>query len=161
MTWKIILAAGAALAAGCANQPAGNQAANASAGGNQAAEAANASASAPADPVQRRYDQTMSGQPLALPPAGFQLIVTRAEYAYNDRIPCHKHPYPRYVYIQQGNLRVTNHVTHRDYDFGPGDTAVESIDQWHEGLVTSRVPLILVAVEQAPRGDGNRVLCPR
>jgi quercetin dioxygenase-like cupin family protein len=157
MTWKIIVAAGAMLAAGCVNQPtADNQAANAAADGNQVAEAA----PAPANPVQRRYDQTMSGQPLALPPAGFQLVVTRAEYRHNDRIPCHKHPWPRYVYIQQGNLRVTNHVTRRDYDFGPGDTAVESIDQWHEGLVTSTVPLILVAVEQVPRGDENRVLCP-
>jgi quercetin dioxygenase-like cupin family protein len=148
MTWKAIAAA-AALAAGCSAGPAGNG----------AAANASANASAPANPVQRRYDETMSGQPLALPPAGFQLVVTRAQYAPRDRIPCHKHPWPRYVYIQQGNLRVTNHVTGRDYDFGPGDTAVESIDQWHEGVVTGTVPLILVAVEQAPRGDQNRVFC--
>jgi quercetin dioxygenase-like cupin family protein len=159
MTWKTIAAAAAALAAGCSAGPAGNRAAN-QAGGEAAANAsASASASAPENPIQRRYDETMSGQPLAVPPAGFQLVVTRAQYPHNHRIPCHKHPWPRYVYIQQGNLRVFNRVTRREYDFGPGDTAVESIDQWHEGLVTSTVPLILVAVEQVPRGDENRVLC--
>jgi quercetin dioxygenase-like cupin family protein len=153
MTWKLIVAAGGALAAACTTEPA------APANDHGAAATPAATQAAPANPVQRRYDETMSGQPLALPPAGFQLVVTRAQYSPRDRIPCHKHPWPRYVYIQQGNLRVTNHVTRRDYDFGPGDTAVESIDQWHEGVVTSTVPLILVAVEQAPRGDENRVLC--
>jgi len=153
MTWKLIVAAGAALAAACTAEPA--EPAN-----DQSAATENAAAPAPAAPVQRRYDETMSGQPLALPPAGFQLAVTRAQYPPRYRIPCHKHPYPRYVYIQQGNLRVHNYVTNRDYDFGPGDTAVESIDQWHEGLVTSAGPLILVALEQVPRGDENRTLCP-
>jgi len=152
MTWKLIVAAGAALAAACTPEPA--------APSNDQNASATADPAAPANPIERRYDQTMSGQPLALPPAGFQLAVTQAQYPPRYRIPCHKHPYPRYVYIQQGNLRVHNYVTNRDYDFGPGDTAVESIDQWHEGVVTSAGPLILVALEQVPRGDENRTLCP-
>lgn len=154
MIWKIIAAAMAALAAGCTPYATG------AADHDQNAAAENRAASAPANPIQRRYDETMSGQRLVPPPPDFQLVVTRAEFQPGHVIPCHKHPHPRYVYLQQGSLRVRNHVTNRDYDFVAGDTAVESVDQWHQGLVTSDVPLILVAMEQVPRGRDNSIPCP-
>jgi quercetin dioxygenase-like cupin family protein len=153
MAWKTIAAATAALAAGCSTQPA--EPAN-----NQTEAAAPAPAPAPANPIQTRYDETMSGQPLTRPPEPFQLLVTRAQYPSGYVIACHKHTWPRYVYLQAGNLRVTNHDTGNVYNFSAGQVLVESIGQWHEGLVTSREPVIVAAFEQVPPGQNNSSPCP-
>lgn len=153
MTWKLIAGTAAALAAGCTGQsaaPADNQTA-----------AANEAATAPANPIEERFDNTMSGQPLApSPPAPFQLLVTQARYGPGDVIPCHKHPWPRYVYLQAGRLQVTNYDVRRVYEFHAGQILVESIDQWHQGVVTGHEPAIVVAFEEVPRGRDNRVTWP-
>lgn len=150
MGWKGTAAASLALAlaAGCSTEPAAPA-------DNQAAAVTPAPAPAPANPIQTRYDRTMSGQPLTRPPTPFQLLVTRAQFPPGHVIACHKHTWPRYVYLQQGNLRVTNYDAHRVDDFAAGDILVEAIGQWHEGLVTSREPVILVAFEQVPPGQSN------
>ncbi|HYJ83247.1 MAG TPA: cupin domain-containing protein [Allosphingosinicella sp.] len=153
MTWKTIAIAAAALAAGCDSRPAAPVR-------NEAAAETPEAPAAPAEPVQRRFDETMSGQPLTRPPTPFQLVVTTLRLNPRHPIPCHRHTYPRYVYIQQGNLRVTNHDTGKVYNFATGDIAVESIGQWHEGLVTSTGLTILVAFEQVPPGEGNSTPCP-
>ena len=151
MAWRTIAAATAALAAGCSTEhaaPAGNA-------HDETAAAAPAGAPAPADPVQTRYDRTMSGQPLTRPPTPFQLLVTRATFPAGHVITCHKHTWPRYVYLQAGNLRVINFDRRTVYDFSAGDILVESIDQWHQGQVSSQGPATLVAFEQVPPGEGN------
>ena len=158
MAWKTMAAVGAALAAGCQPaEPANNR--------NASAAAAPGPAAAPANPIQRPFAQTMSGQRLIAPPGNFQLVVTRAQFPPRHVLTCHKHLYPRYVFLQQGSLRVHNYATGRDYDFAAGDALesnvlVESTDQWHQGLVTSDVPAVLVAFEQVPAGAGNSVPCP-
>jgi quercetin dioxygenase-like cupin family protein len=141
-------AAALALAAGCSTEP--GQPAN-----DAAASAPTATAPMATDPIQRRFDRTMSGQPLTQPPTPFQLLVTRVQFPPGHRIACHKHSWPRYVYLQQGNLRVINYDAHRVDDFTAGDTLVEAIGQWHEGLVSSQGPVILVAFEQVPPGQDN------
>lgn len=154
MAWRTIAAATAALAAGCSTGPAaptGNEAGN---------EAHNEAAAAPADPVQTRYDRTMSGQPLTRPPTPFQLLVTQATFAPGHVITCHRHSWPRYVYLQSGNLRVTNYATRAVYDFTAGQILVESIDQWHEGRVMGDAPVTLVALEQVPPGGTNSTPWP-
>src|SRR5215212_6912834 len=111
MAWKTIaVAAAAALVASCSNSPAAPD-------NNQAATPAPAAAAAPA---QQRFDATMSGQPLTRPPTPFQLTVTQLRLDPGHVIPCHRHTYPRYVYVQQGNLRVTNHDTGKVYNFSTG-----------------------------------------
>lgn len=155
MAWRMIAAAAAALAAGCSTEhaaPAHDDARNEA--GNEAA------AAAPADPVQTRYDRTMSGQPLTRPPTPFQLLVTQATFAPGHVITCHKHIWPRYVYLQAGNLRVTNYATRAVYNFSAGQILVESIDQWHEGRVMGPDPVTLVALEQVPPGGGNSTPWP-
>lgn len=152
MAWKTIAAAAAAaLVAGCDAGPAApdnNQADNQTEVGT------------PAEPAQQRFDETMSGQPLTRPPTPFQLAVTQLRLAPGHVIPCHRHTHPRYVYVQQGNLRVTNHDNGKVYNFSTGDVAVESIGQWHEGLVTSTGTTILVAFEQLPPDESNSTPCP-
>jgi quercetin dioxygenase-like cupin family protein len=154
MAWKTIAAAAAAvLVGGCdfgSSAPARNQ-----------ADAPPAAPASPAAPAQQRFDQTMSGQPLTRPPTPFQLAVTRLDLDPGHVIPCHRHTYPRYVYVQQGNLRVTNHDTRGVYNFSAGQVAVESIGQWHQGLVTSTgQQTILIAFEQVPPGADNSTPCP-
>ncbi len=157
MSWRMIAAATAALAAGCSTEPAAPDRNEAAA----AAPAANESAAAvPANPIQTRYDRTMTDQPLNRPPEPLQLLVTRATFPSGHVISCHRHTWPRYVYLQQGNLRVTNHDTGIVRDFSAGEVVVELYGQWHEGLVTSREPLMLVAVEQVPPGGNNSTPCP-
>ena len=145
MKLRMIAAATAtlAIAAGCSSEPAAPA-------GNEANETA---AAAPADPVQNRFDNTMSGQPLTgSPTPPFQLLVTQATFQPGHVITCHKHTWPRYVYLQSGNLRVTNYATRAVYNFSAGQILVESIDQWHEGRVMGPDPVTLVALEQVPRG---------
>jgi quercetin dioxygenase-like cupin family protein len=137
-----------ALAAGCSTEPAAPA-------HNEAAVAAPVPAPALPPPTQERFDRTMTGQPLARPPTPFQLLVTQAQFAPDHVIACHRHTWPRYVYLQQGNLRVTNYDAHRVDNFAAGDILVEAIGQWHEGLVTSREPVILAAFEQVPPGQSN------
>ena len=133
-----------ALAAGCSTEPAA-----------PAHNEAAAPAPAPTNPIPERFDRTMTGQPLTRPPTPFELMVTQAQFPPRHVIACHKHSWPRYVYLQQGNLRVTNYDAGSVHDFSAGQILVEAIDQWHEGLVTSQVPVILVAFEQVPPGQNN------
>jgi len=149
MAWKTIAAATAVLAVGCDAQqaaPARNEAA--------------AAAPAPANPVQTRYDKTMTGQPLNRPPTPFQLVVTQATFPSGHVIACHRHTWPRYVHLQAGNLRVTNHDTGTVHNFSAGQIVMESYNQWHEGLVTSREAVVLTAFEQVPPGQDNSAPCP-
>jgi quercetin dioxygenase-like cupin family protein len=151
MKLRMIAAATAALAAGCSAGPAATA-------NNATATAASAPAHGP--PVQRRYDNTMSGQPLTRPPTPFELLVTQATFPAGHLITCHKHTWPRYVYLQAGHLRVTNFDARTVYDFSAGDILVESIDQWHQGQVSSEGPVTLVALEQVPRGGTNSTPWP-
>ncbi|HMG47576.1 MAG TPA: cupin domain-containing protein [Allosphingosinicella sp.] len=147
MAWRMIAAATATLAAACSTQPAAPDR-------NEAATAP-APAPAPADPVQTRYDHTITRQALARPPTPFQLLVTQVTYAPGHVIACHKHSYPRYVYVQAGHLRVTTYNPRVEHHFTAGQIVVEAIDQWHEGRVMGSEPLMLVAVEQVPPGRDN------
>ena len=121
MAWKTIAAAAAAaLVAGCDAGPAA-QTRNETAA---AAPAARTDLEAPPVVTQKRYDKTMSGQPLKPPPTPFQLSVTRLDLPPGHVIPCHRHTFPRYVYIEQGGLEVTNHDVGKVYEFAEGDVAV-------------------------------------
>jgi quercetin dioxygenase-like cupin family protein len=147
----IAAAAALAIAAGCSTQPAALDR-NKATDGN---EATAAPAPAPANPIQTRYDRTITGQPLSRPPTPFQLLVTRAQFPPDHVIECHRHTWPRYVYLQAGHLRVTTYNPLRVHDFTAGQVVVEAIDQWHEGRVIGPGPVILVAFEQVPPGQNN------
>lgn len=117
-----------------------------------------AAAGAVATPIVRT-ETTVTGQPLRLPPAPVELVVTRVELPAGGAIPTHKHPWQRYVYVEAGAIRVTNHDAGTISDFAAGQVIVEAVDQWHEGRVTSAGPARLIVVDQVPPGESN--LIPR
>jgi quercetin dioxygenase-like cupin family protein len=122
------------------------------AGDNAAANAAAANAAAP---VVMDFNTTMTGQPLSVPPSPLELIVTVAQFPGGHLIPCHRHPWSRYVYLQAGAVRVTNYDAHTVNDFVAGQVLAEAIDQWHEARITSPGPATLIVVDQVPPGGSN------
>lgn len=126
------------------------------------AAACSASGQAPAGPGAVtnpvvRTETTVTGQPLRVPPAPFQLVVNRVEIPAGGIIPTHKHPWSRYVYVESGAIRVTNHDAGTVSDFAAGQVIVEAVDQWHEGRVTGDDPARLIVVDQVPPGESNLI----
>ena len=104
-----------------------------------------------------RTGTTVTGQPLRVPPAPFQLVVNRVEIPAGGIIPTHKHPWSRYVYVEAGAIRVTNHDAGTVSDFAAGQVIVEAIGQWHEGRVIGNAPVRLIVFDQVPPGQTNVV----
>ena len=104
-----------------------------------AAAACTSQAPAPA-PVTMRFNNTMTGQPLSVPPAPIQLVVTRAEFPSGHLIACHRHVWSRYVYLEAGAVRVTNYDAGTVNDFAAGQVLAEAIGQWHDARITSPGP---------------------
>jgi quercetin dioxygenase-like cupin family protein len=76
-------------------------------------------------------------------------------------MPVHKHPYPRYAYVQAGHLTVYAPDTGQRYDYKAGDFIVEVIDEWHYGENTGGEPVELLVIDQVPEGrSSNTVLKP-
>ena len=127
MAWRMIAALLLASAAACTSQ-----------------------APAPA-PVTMRFNNTMTGQPLSVPPAPIQLVVTRAEFPSGHLIACHRHVWSRYVYLEAGAVRVTNYDAGTVNDFAAGQVLAEAIGQWHDARITSPGPAVLIVVDQVPQ----------
>jgi len=104
-----------------------------------------------------RAGTTLTGQPLRVPPAPFELVVNRVEIPAGGIIPAHKHPWSRYVYIEAGAIRVTNHDSGTVSDFAAGQVIVEAIGQWHAGLVLGDAPARLIVFDQVPPGESNSI----
>ena len=76
---------------------------------------------------------TSSGQPIVLPQKDAQVIVSTYEISPGAVLPKHKHPFPRYAYVQAGTIAVTNVDTGKTETFKTGDFILEAVDQWHFG----------------------------
>ncbi|TGP55954.1 cupin domain-containing protein, partial [bacterium M00.F.Ca.ET.229.01.1.1] len=75
---------------------------------------------------------TASGQPITLPPKNVEVQVSAYEIAPGATLPVHKHPFPRYAYVEAGTLKVTNVETGNSNTYKTGDFIVETIGQWHQ-----------------------------
>ncbi len=102
--------------------------------------------------------QTSSGQPIALPRSNAEVIVTTLEIHPGAVLPRHLHPYPRYGYMLDGTLKVTNDQTGAIEVFKPGDFIVEAIGQWHHAEVIGNVPVKLLVIDQIEGGKGGNTL---
>ncbi len=92
--------------------------------------------------------QTSSGQPIKLPQSDVQVIVTTLEIHPGATLPRHLHPYPRYGYVMQGALKITNEQTGLSNVYKTGDFIVESIGQWHRAEIVGDEPVKLLVIDQ-------------
>jgi quercetin dioxygenase-like cupin family protein len=104
-----------------------------------------------------RTSTTITGQPLAAPPSPWEILVTRTELPSGGLLPMHKHPWPRYAFVQRGRLEVRYEQSGLVRTFGPGEAVVEAVDQWHEGRVIGAEPVTLIVLDQLPPGATNVV----
>lgn len=119
-----------------------------------------AAAQAPPGSVARPVAQaetTQSGQPILLPQGPVQVTVTETSVAAGGAITPHKHPFPRYAYILEGALRVTNLDTGTVTMLKAGDFAVEARDQWHRAEPLDGKGARLLVIDQTPPGQVNLV----
>ena len=100
---------------------------------------------------------TNSGQPIALPQGPVQVSVSRVVIPAGSKLPVHRHPYPRYAYVEAGRIRVTNVDTGGEVEFAPGGFIVEAIGQWHTGLALGTEDVRLLVIDQHPPGETNTV----
>ena len=111
----------------------------------------------PSATVLSRTTTTAIGQPVTLPQGPVEVVVSRVEIPAGAGLPMHKHPWPRFAYVESGRLRVHWEQAGLTREFGPGDTVVEAIDAWHEGAAIGDAPVRLIVFDQVPPGEANVV----
>ncbi|MER9231207.1 cupin domain-containing protein [Mesorhizobium sp. M0622] len=102
--------------------------------------------------------ETASGQPITLPQKDVQVLVSAYEIAPGATLPVHKHPFPRYAYVEAGTLQVTNVETGKSTTYQTGDFIVEMIGQWHQATNVGADPVKLLVIDQVEEGTKNTVL---
>lgn len=102
--------------------------------------------------------KTVSGQPLHAPPGAMALVATRIVLAKGAAIDPHMHLWPRYVYVESGEVRLTLLGTATSQTFTDRQMIVEPIGKWHSGVVTRDA--VLIAIEQVPPGRCNTIKPP-
>lgn len=110
---------------------------------------------APVTTTLKTLSATSAGQPLVAPAGPLQVTVSETAVPPHGQIAPHKHPYPRYVYVLSGQLKVTNLVTGQTYDLKAGDMSVDPVDQWHKAEALGSGPARLIALDQTPPGVSN------
>lgn len=121
------------------------------------AAAAAETPSAPTTTVLRTFDTTSAGQPVVMPAGPLRVSVSQTLIPPHGALPAHKHPYPRYVYVLEGQLRVTNLVTGQAQELKAGDVTIDPVDQWHKAEAIGDGPVRLIAVDQAPPGAATSI----
>jgi quercetin dioxygenase-like cupin family protein len=101
---------------------------------------------------------TAAGQPIRLPSGSVRVIVTQYDIAPGATLPVHKHLFPRYAYVEQGHLTVTEVDSGASHDYAQGDVIVEMVDRWHFGRNTGQDPVRLLVFDQVPDGASNTIL---
>jgi quercetin dioxygenase-like cupin family protein len=107
--------------------------------------------------ILSRNTTTITGQPLVLPPAPVEAVFSRVVMPAGGVLPMHKHPWPRYAFIESGRILVRYQAAGLEREFGPGETAIEAVDQWHEGRALGSEPVVLLVIDHVPPGEVNIV----
>ncbi|WP_296738844.1 cupin domain-containing protein [Mesorhizobium sp.] len=101
---------------------------------------------------------TASGQPITLPQKNVEVQVSSYQIAPGATLPVHKHPFPRYAYVEAGTLKVTNVETGVSTTYKTGDFIVEMIGQWHQATNVGTDPVKLLVIDQIEKGAKNTIL---
>ena len=125
-----------------------------------AAVAVAAEAKEAAPVVVKEIVKTMkndAGQAIALPRGPLQLVVSTYDIAPGAKLPQHKHPFQRYGYVLQGDLKVQQ-LGSSARIYHAGEFIAESVDRWHVGETVGEVPVKLLIIDQLPPGRKATVL---
>jgi quercetin dioxygenase-like cupin family protein len=101
---------------------------------------------------------TDSGQPIVLPQKDVQISVSTYEIPVGAKLPVHKHPYPRYAYVQSGTLREIYPDTGQTETYEQGKFVLEAVDQWHRAENVGSEPLKLLVIDLLPKGENSTIL---
>jgi quercetin dioxygenase-like cupin family protein len=101
---------------------------------------------------------TASGQPIKLPQSNAEVVVWIYDVPVGAKLAVHKHPFPRYAYVLQGTLQVTDVENSRTWHYKTGDFIVEMVDTWHYGATTGSEPVRLLVIDQVDKGQANTIL---
>jgi quercetin dioxygenase-like cupin family protein len=101
---------------------------------------------------------TASGQPITLPQKNVEVQVSAYQIAPGATLPVHKHPFPRYAYVEAGTLKVTNVETGNSNTYKTGDFIIEMIGQWHQATNIGTDPVKLLVIDQVEQGAKNTIL---
>jgi quercetin dioxygenase-like cupin family protein len=103
---------------------------------------------------------TSSGQPIVMPEKDVQITVSTYDIAPGAKLPEHKHPFPRYGFVETGTLRVTNLQTEKTETYTPGSFILEAVDQWHKAENAGSEPVKLLVIDVMPKGATSTILKP-
>ncbi|HEY8950257.1 MAG TPA: cupin domain-containing protein [Rhizomicrobium sp.] len=98
-----------------------------------------------------RTSTTITGEKIEVP-SNPDVVTSIATFPPGAELPIHKHPYPHYVYVLEGNLTVFNVDTGKSFLAKQGDFVVETNANWHYGKNEGTVPVKLLVIDQLPAG---------
>jgi len=101
---------------------------------------------------------TASGQPIVMPQKDVQIAVSTYDIAPGAKLPEHKHPFPRYGFMEAGTLRVTNTETGKSETYKQGGFILEAVDQWHKAENIGSDPVKLLVIDVMPKGAASTIL---
>ena len=103
-----------------------------------------------------RTGTTITGEKIVVPPNP-DVVTSIATFPPGAELPVHKHPYPHYVYVLEGNLTVFNVDTGKSFAAKQGDFIVETNAHWHYGKNEGAVPVKLLVIDQLPAGTKSNM----
>lgn len=104
-----------------------------------------------------RSAQTISGQPLKLPHGAAEMVAAVVDIPAGGMTTIHQHPWSRFVYVEKGTVRITNHDTGEVKDLKQGTMFAEVVAQWHHGTAPDG-PARLLVVDIVPPGVNNMIM---
>ena len=107
------------------------------------------------EPVART-STTITGEKIVVP-ANPEVVTSIATFPPGAELPIHKHPYPHYVYVLEGNLTVFNVDTGKSFVARKGDFIVETNSNWHYGKNEGTEPVKLLVIDQLPAGEKSNM----
>ena len=102
--------------------------------------------------------QTASGQPISLPKVNARVSMSEFTIAPGATLPVHKHPFPRFAYVLEGTISVTDEDTRQTFVYKPGDMIVEVVNQWHFGTNVGQSPVRLLVIDEVEGDLSNTIL---
>ena len=100
---------------------------------------------------------TSSGQSIILPKNNVQIVASIFDGLSSTARQAHNHPYPRYVYVLSGTLRVNNLDTGQINSYRAGSFVLEAVGQWQTAASVGDEPLKLLVVDVVENGQSNTV----